>query len=439
MDYFKSLLMKVNPGAPRPKDGEPLLLAPNDNSWWRGCSFDAVPGSFAAKGPKDMVLGLVPSNRSYRFWERMTPVALSCAWASVSRAEISQGWACGTGMDVNANSQSSLSTDLNHPQVAIAEKLGNSSSIVGSTSEECLVSDNIHGSASDMLYDGDGSDGEDVDGDDVGDDDYDEQYDDLYDDNDYDYMFDNSDDENNKKKQKVSDDDYLSMQLQFDNVDLPTGVEASVPDFANIDTKASASRRRAIPANFSSNAKEGTEKELDAVQKYLTFKRFDIVDDFSDHRYLKTLHGTQPTPAWKKKIQDEWKILQNNLPEPYFNEPGFHRVKENMKSSKKYSEDAFILSLRTMMYTLKNPPKHFEDFVTGHFRVWGRVILIACRAYMEGAVLGSDVKGKIEDSDKADVSQLQGFKKDVATILNKLVESFVGNGSTDCEDLRLAD
>ncbi|XP_074375375.1 putative ubiquitin-conjugating enzyme E2 38 [Apium graveolens] len=447
-------------------------------------------------------------------------------------------------MDVNANSQSSLSTDLNHPQVAIAEKLGNSSSIVGSTSEECLVSDNIHGSASDMLYDGDGSDGEDVDGDDVGDDDYDEQYDDLYDDNDYDYMFDNSDDENNKKKQKVSDDDYLSMQLQFDNVDLPTGVEASVPDFANIDTKASASRRRAIPANFSSNAKEGTEKELDAVQKYLTFKRFDIVDDFSDHRYLKTLHGTQPTPAWKKKIQDEWKILQNNLPdtiyvrvcegrmdllraviigptgtpyhdglfvfdihfpsnypsvpplvtyhsgglrinpnlynsgkvclsllntwqgqgnekwlpnkstmlqvlvsiqalilnaEPYFNEPGFHRVKENMKSSKKYSEDAFILSLRTMMYTLKNPPKHFEDFVTGHFRVWGRVILIACRAYMEGAVLGSDVKGKIEDSDKADVSQLQGFKKDVATILNKLVESFVGNGSTDCEDLRLAD
>lgn len=180
--------------------------------------------------------------------------------------------------------------------MVIAEELGNSSSIEGSTSEECLLSDNIHGSASDMLYDGDGNDGEEGDGDDVGDDDYDDDYYDLYDDNDYDYMFDNnSDDENNKKKQKVSDDDYLSMQSQFDNVDLPTGVEASVPDFANINTKASASRRRAIPANFSSNAKEGTEKELDAVQKYLTFKRFDIVDNFSDHRYLKTLHGTQVT------------------------------------------------------------------------------------------------------------------------------------------------
>lgn len=159
------------------------------------------------------------------------------------------------------------------------------------------MSDNIHGSASDMLYDGDGSDGEDVDGDDVGDDGYDDEYNDLYDDNDYDYMFNNnSDDENNKKKQKVSDDDYyLSMQLQFDNVDLPTGVEASFPDLENTNTKASASRRRAIPANFSSDVKEGTEKELDVVQKYLTFKRFDIVDNFSDHRYLKTLHGTQVT------------------------------------------------------------------------------------------------------------------------------------------------
>lgn len=152
------------------------------------------------------------------------------------------------------------------------------------------MTDNILGSASPILYHGDDNDGDgdNSDGDDVGDDDYD----DLYDDNDYDYMFDDDNDHENvkKKKQKGSDDEYLSMQLQFDNVDLPPGVEALVPDLETVKSKSYASRRRAIPANFSSNAKEeGTEKELDAVQKYLTFKRFDIVDDFSDHHYLK--HG----------------------------------------------------------------------------------------------------------------------------------------------------
>ncbi|KAL8100283.1 hypothetical protein AgCh_032508 [Apium graveolens] len=55
----------MNPGAPRPKDVRPLLLAPNDNSWWRGRSFDAVSGSFAAVEPKGRVLGLVPLDRSH--------------------------------------------------------------------------------------------------------------------------------------------------------------------------------------------------------------------------------------------------------------------------------------------------------------------------------------------------------------------------------------
>ncbi|KAL1823144.1 hypothetical protein ACET3Z_009922 [Daucus carota] len=452
-------------------------------------------------------------------------------------------------MDVNANSQSSLSTSLNHPKVAVAEELGNSSSIAGTTSAGCLVSensDNINDCASDMSYHGDDNDSE---GDDVVDDDYG----DLYDDDDYDYMFDdNSDDENIKKKKQKSgsDDEYLSVQLQFDNVDLPPGVEASVPDFADIDNKASASRRRAIPANFSSNAKEGGgEKELDAVQKYLTFKRFDIVDDLSDHYYLKPegFNKLQPTSSWTKKIHDEWKILESNLPDtiyvrvyegrmdllraviigptgtpyhdglftfdvhfpknypdvpplvnyrsgglrinpnlyetgyvclsllntwtgkgsekwlpnkstmlqvlvsiqalilnakPFFNEPGHassYRGNEGVKMSAEYNERTFILSLKTMIYTLRTPPKHFEDFVSGHFRVWGRVILIACRAYMEGAGIGSDVKGNIEESGKGEASQLKGFRKDVATMLKLLVESFIGNGSTDCEEFRLAD
>ena len=58
---------------------------------------------------------------------------------------------------------------------------------------------------------------------------------------------------------------------------------------------------------------------------------------------------------------------------------------------------------------------------------------------MEGAGIGSDVKGNIEESGKGEASQLKGFRKEVATMLKLLVESFIGNGSTDCEEFRLAD
>lgn len=46
--------------------------------------------------------------------------------------------------------------------------------------------------------------------------------------------------------------------------------------------------------------------------------------------------------------------------DPYFNEPGFEKTSttvEGQKQSRKYSEEAFIMSLKTMMYTLRKPPK----------------------------------------------------------------------------------
>ncbi|KAL8135017.1 hypothetical protein AgCh_009882 [Apium graveolens] len=39
----------MNPGAPRPKDGVPLLLAPNDNSAERAAPSDTVPGPSGAR------------------------------------------------------------------------------------------------------------------------------------------------------------------------------------------------------------------------------------------------------------------------------------------------------------------------------------------------------------------------------------------------------
>jgi len=45
---------------------------------------------------------------------------------------------------------------------------------------------------------------------------------------------------------------------------------------------------------------------------------------------------------------------------PFFNEPGYaesYRAEEGQRRSKDYNDNTFVLSLKTMMYTLRKPPK----------------------------------------------------------------------------------
>ncbi|GMP67215.1 hypothetical protein CsSME_00027279 [Camellia sinensis var. sinensis] len=124
---------------------------------------------------------------------------------------------------------------------------------------------------------------------------------------------------------------------------------------------------------------------------------------------------------------------------PFFNEPGYANMyggPEGEKRSKAYNEDVFILSLKTMMYTLRRPPKHFEDFVTGHFRLRAHDILSACKAYMAGAEVGS-ADEEVQDTDKAEKNQTSEFKAAIARMMNSLVTNFSKNGSKDCEQFRL--
>lgn len=109
-------------------------------------------------------------------------------------------------------------------------------------------------------------------------------------------------------------DVYASLQSQFDNVDLPPGVEASVPwlkdpstsgkdsstsgnvpatktltisDFPVSKREEAASCSLAVHAELSSDNKV-VDSEDDVMQKYLQFKQFDVVNDFSDHHYFRT-------------------------------------------------------------------------------------------------------------------------------------------------------
>ncbi|KAG0448385.1 hypothetical protein HPP92_027880 [Vanilla planifolia] len=76
---------------------------------------------------------------------------------------------------------------------------------------------------------------------------------------------------------------------------------------------------------------------------------------------------------------------------PFFNEPGYEtfvNTTEGEWSSLCYNKTVFVLSCKTMLYSLQSPPKHFESFVAGHFRYRGRAILMACIAYLQGAQIG---------------------------------------------------
>ncbi|KNA03489.1 hypothetical protein SOVF_208620 isoform A [Spinacia oleracea] len=356
------------------------------------------------------------------------------------------------------------------------------------------------------------------------------------------------------------DDELLKLQAQFDNADLPPGVEASVPWLqdpspskkrspAGTSTSTSTSSVHEGTASASSSSKAESnstvkkEEEMDEVlRKLMYFKQFDTVADCSDHHFLDMVSsGRKPSKDWVKKIQDEWKILEQNLPEtiyvrvyesrmdllraviigpsgtpyhdglfvfdavfppsypneppmvhyhssgfrlnpnlyecgkvclsllntwtggrnemwvpnkstmlqvlvsiqalilntdPFFNEPGYEKTftgSEGRKKSKEYSEDIFIKSLKKMMYTLRNPPQHFEDLVAGHFRVRAHDIMTACKAYVDGAELGCDVKKWLREGDKALKTSSPNFKAEVAKIMRPLLKYFIYNGSKECE------
>ncbi|KAL7249571.1 hypothetical protein ACSBR1_011710 [Camellia fascicularis] len=314
-----------------------------------------------------------------------------------------------------------------------------------------------------------------------------------------------------------------------------------VQDPAEDQKSVTAAGSSTVPLGSTSNI-EKYGNEDDILKKFELFKQFDTVPDHSDHQYSsKGSSVKQPSKNWAKKIQDEWRILEKDLPDtifvrvyesrmdllravivgaegtpyhdglfffdvffpsgypnvpplvyyhsgglrinpnlyncgkvclsllntwsgsqnekwipgvstmlqvlvsiqgiilnakPYFNEPGFARMSGSAngeKNSQQYNENTFILSLKTMVYTMRRPPKHFEDFVVGHFFKRAQDILVACKAYMDGAQVGCLVKGGVQDLDAGDKSCSQYFKDTLASHMSLLVQTFSQIGAKDCE------
>ena len=76
--------------------------------------------------------------------------------------------------------------------------------------------------------------------------------------------------------------------------------------------------------------------------------------------------------------------------------------------------------------------QHFEDFVAGHFRKRGQAILVACRAYLDGAQVGCLVGGGVQDVDEGDKSCTAQFKSSLKSVFHDLLMELTVKGA-DCD------
>ncbi|MCO5586185.1 hypothetical protein L7F22_040124 [Adiantum nelumboides] len=114
---------------------------------------------------------------------------------------------------------------------------------------------------------------------------------------------------------------------------------------------------------------------------------------------------------------------------PYFNEAGYDKqmgTAEGEKNSLAYVENSFLLSCKSMLYLIRQPPTHFEEFVKEHFKKRGPLILQACLAYMEGAPVGSLLEdGSVSTASGKDMEQsTAGFRLMLAKIIPRLIVAF---------------
>ncbi|KAK4405362.1 putative ubiquitin-conjugating enzyme E2 23 [Sesamum angolense] len=212
------------------------------------------------------------------------------------------------------------------------------------------------------------------------------------------------------------------------------------------------------------------------------FKGFDIVRDPLDHYFFGSQGQNNAARKWLKKVQQDWHILQNNLPEsiyvrvyedrmdllravivgaygtPYqdglfffdFHLPpeypdvppsayyhsGGWRINPNL-----YEEGKVCLSLLNTWTGRGNEVwdpstssilQDFEELVLEHFRKRGRYILKACDAYMKGHLIGSLAKdASISDANMN--SNSVGFKLMLTKVVPKLFSALSEIGA-DCQE-----
>ncbi|CAM0901717.1 unnamed protein product [Alopecurus aequalis] len=121
--------------------------------------------------------------------------------------------------------------------------------------------------------------------------------------------------------------------------------------------------------------------------------------------------------------------------QPYYNEAGYEAQvgkPEGRRNALPYNENAYLLTLRTILHLLRRPPKGFEEFVKDHFRRRGRFILMTCDAWLQGCV--------VDDAHATEAGREQpfsaGLKLALANVVPSLVTAFTEIGAEGCEEFQ---
>jgi hypothetical protein len=73
--------------------------------------------------------------------------------------------------------------------------------------------------------------------------------------------------------------------------------------------------------------------------------------------------------------------------------------------------------------------QHFEDFIAGHFRKYGRTVLVACKAYLDGAQVGCLAGNGVQDVDEGDKSCSLRFKTSLKRLFDELLKELAVKGA----------
>ncbi|KAM0822855.1 hypothetical protein ACQ4PT_071247 [Festuca glaucescens] len=121
--------------------------------------------------------------------------------------------------------------------------------------------------------------------------------------------------------------------------------------------------------------------------------------------------------------------------QPYYNEAGYETLvgkPEGRRNALSYSENAYLLSLRTILHVLRRPPRGFEEFVKDHFRRQGRFVLTTCDACLRGCIVGN---AHATEASKGQPCSA-GLKLALANMLPILVAAFTEIGAQGCEEFK---
>ncbi|KAF9618492.1 hypothetical protein IFM89_001893 [Coptis chinensis] len=164
-----------------------------------------------------------------------------------------------------------------------------------------------------------------------------------------------------------------------------------------------------------------------------TFKHFDTAKDPLDHFYLGANIQNNSGRKWLKKVQQDWTILQKNLPDSIY-----VRVYEDRMDLLRavivgaygtpYQDGLFVFDFHLPPEYPQVPPD-FEELIKDHFRRRGYYILNACDAYMKGYLIGSLTKDASLSDKSTAKSTSVGFKLMLAKIMPKLITALSDVGA----------